>query len=88
MCSGGHDGCSSRWDEEAATLEAIEQRVKLFVSSSKQERDICVVLDFSSRSTKKETQFDMSETSRLIHNWKQLMDQVLKTTVKIIRLSL
>ena len=27
MCSGGHDGCASRWNEEAATLETIEQRV-------------------------------------------------------------
>ena len=39
MSSGGHDGCSfiPRWNEEAATLEAFEQRVKLFVSSTKKE---------------------------------------------------
>ena len=41
MCSGGHDDCSSRWNEKAATLEAIEQRVKLFVSSKKQESYLC-----------------------------------------------
>ena len=39
MSSGGHQrhSFSPRWNEEAATLEAFEQRAKLFVSSTKQE---------------------------------------------------
>ena len=44
MSSGGQDGNSSfpRWNEEAATLEAFEQRVKLFVSLTKREvRYLC-----------------------------------------------
>ena len=37
MSSGGQDGYSfvPRWNEEAATLESFDQRVKLFVSSTK-----------------------------------------------------
>ena len=58
MSSGGQESCSfiPRWNEEAATLEAFEQRVKLFVSSKKV-KDSCVVHDFSPRSTQKETHF-------------------------------
>ena len=44
MSSGGEDGYSSiqRWNEEAATLESFDQRVKLFVSSTKkEERYLC-----------------------------------------------
>ena len=44
MSSGGQDGCSSipRWNEEAGTLESFDQRVKLFVSSTKkEERYLC-----------------------------------------------
>ena len=44
MSSGGQDGHSfiPRWNEEAATLESFDQRVKLFVSSSKkEERCLC-----------------------------------------------
>ena len=44
MSSGGLESYSftSRWNEEAATLEAFEQRVKLFVSSmKKEERYLC-----------------------------------------------
>ena len=44
MSSGGHDRHSfiPCWKEEAATLEAFEQRVKLFVSSTKkEERYLC-----------------------------------------------
>ena len=40
MSSGGQDGYSfiPRWNEEAATLESFDQRVKLFVSSAKKEK--------------------------------------------------
>ena len=44
MSSGGQDGFSfiPRWNEEAATLESFDQRVKLFVSSTKkEERYLC-----------------------------------------------
>ena len=44
MSSGGQDGYSfiPRWNEEAATLESLNQRVKLFVSSTKkEERYLC-----------------------------------------------
>ena len=44
MSSGGQDGYSSipRWNEKAATLESFDQRVKLFVSSTKkEERYLC-----------------------------------------------
>ena len=44
MCSGGQDGYSfiPRWNEEAAALESFDQRVKLFVSSTKkEERNLC-----------------------------------------------
>ena len=44
MSSGGQDGNSfiPRWNEEAATLESFDQRVKLFVSSTKkEERYLC-----------------------------------------------
>ena len=44
MSSGGQDGCFfiPRWNEEAATLESFDQRVKLFVSSTKKEdRYLC-----------------------------------------------
>ena len=44
MSSGGQDGYSSspRWNVEAATLESFDQRVKLFVSSTKkEERYLC-----------------------------------------------
>ena len=44
MSSGGQDGYSfiPRWNEEAGTLESIDQRVKLFVSSTKkEERYLC-----------------------------------------------
>ena len=44
MSSGGQDGYSfiPRWNEEAATLESFDQRVKLFVSSArKEERYLC-----------------------------------------------
>ena len=44
MSSGGQDGYSfiSRGNEEAATLESLNQRVKLFVSSTKkEERYLC-----------------------------------------------
>ena len=63
MSSGGQDGYSfiPRWNEEAATLESLNQRVKLFVSSTKKERDTCVVLDFSPRLTQRETHFDTFE---------------------------
>ena len=39
MSSGGQEGHSflPRWSEEAATLESFDQRVKLFVSSTKKE---------------------------------------------------
>ena len=39
MSSGGQDGYSfiPRWNEDAATLEAFDQRVKLCVSSTKKE---------------------------------------------------
>ena len=48
MSSGGHKSFSfvARWNEEAATLEACEHRVKLLVSSTK-EGDRCVVRDIS-----------------------------------------
>ena len=44
MSSGGQDGYSfiPRWNEEAATLESFDQRVKLYVSSTKKdERYLC-----------------------------------------------
>ena len=44
MSSGGQDGYSfiQRWNEKAATLESLDQRVKLFVSSTKkEERYLC-----------------------------------------------
>ena len=44
MPSGGQDRYSfiPRWNEEAATLESFDQRVKLFVSSTKKkERYLC-----------------------------------------------
>ena len=44
MSSGGQDGYSfiPRWNEEAATLESLNQRVKLFVSfTKKDERYLC-----------------------------------------------
>ena len=44
MSSGGQDGYSSipRWNEEAETLESFDQRVKLFISSTKkEERYLC-----------------------------------------------
>ena len=44
MSSGGQDGYSfiPRWNEEAATLEPLDQRVKLFVSfTKKEERYLC-----------------------------------------------
>ena len=44
MSSGGQDGYSfiPRWNEEAAALESFDQRVKLFVSSTKEEeRYLC-----------------------------------------------
>ena len=44
MSSGGQESYSfiPRWNEEVATLEAFEQRVKLFVSSTKKaERYLC-----------------------------------------------
>ena len=44
MSSGGQDGYSfnPRWNEDAATLESFDQRVKLFVSSTKKdERYLC-----------------------------------------------
>ena len=44
MSSGRQDGYSflPRWNEEAATLESFDQRVKLFVSSTKkEERYLC-----------------------------------------------
>ena len=44
MSSGGQDGYSfiPRWNEEAARLESFDQRVKLFVSSTKkEERYLC-----------------------------------------------
>ena len=44
MSSGGQDGYSfiPRWNEEAATLESFDQRVKLFLSSTKKgERYLC-----------------------------------------------
>ena len=51
-----------RWNEQAATLESFDQRVKLFVSSTKKE-DTCVVLDFSPRLIQRETHFDTFETT-------------------------
>ena len=66
MSSGGLDGSAfiPRWNEEAATLEPLDQRVKLFVSSTKkEERDTCVVLQFSPRLTQRETHFDTFETT-------------------------
>ena len=41
--SGGQESSSSisRWDEEAATLEAFEQRVKLFVFRRRKKRYLC-----------------------------------------------
>ena len=64
MSSGGQDGYSffPRWNEQAATLESFDQRVKLFVSSTKKE-DTCVVLDFSPRLIQRETHFDTFETT-------------------------
>ena len=44
MSSGGQDGYSfnPRWNEDAATLESSDQRMKLFVSSTKKdERYLC-----------------------------------------------
>ena len=44
MSSGGQDGYSliPRWNEEAATLESFDQRVRLFASSTKkEERYVC-----------------------------------------------
>ena len=44
MSSGSQDGYSliPRWNEEAATLESFDQRVKLFVTSTKkEERYLC-----------------------------------------------
>ena len=44
MSSGDQDGYSfvPRWNEEAATLEPFDQRVKMFVSSTKkEERYLC-----------------------------------------------
>ena len=44
MSSGAQDGYSftSRWNEEAPTLESFDQRVKLFVSCTKKdERHLC-----------------------------------------------
>ena len=66
MSSGGQESYSfiPRWNEEAATLQKFEQRIKLFVSSTKRRRrDTCVVLDFSPRLSQKETHFHMSETT-------------------------
>ena len=43
MSSGGQESNSfiPRWSEEAATLGSFDQRVKLFVSSTKEERYLC-----------------------------------------------
>ena len=43
MSSGGQESYSfiPRWIEQAATLESFDQRVKLFVSSTKEERYLC-----------------------------------------------
>ena len=44
MSSGGQESSSliPCWTEEAATLESFEQRVRLFVTSTKEEeRDMC-----------------------------------------------
>ena len=43
MSSGGQHGHSfiPRWNEEAATLDSFDPRVKLFVSSAKEERYLC-----------------------------------------------
>ena len=44
MSSGGQESYTfiPRWNEEAATLESCDQRVKLFVSSTKkEERHLC-----------------------------------------------
>ena len=66
MSSGGQDGYSliPRWNEEAASLESFDQRVKLFrVFYERRKRDTCVVLDFSPRLTQRETHFDTFETT-------------------------
>ena len=70
MSSGGQDGFSfiPRWNEEAAKLESFDQRVRLFVSSTKVE--ILVWSLTSPGLTQKKTHFDMSVE-------KQLTDQVL-----------
>ena len=79
MSSGGHVGYSfiPRRNEEAATLAAFEQRVKLFVFLTKEERYLSRPR-LSPLLTQKETQFDMSEATWLIYSWKQLMEQVLR----------
>ena len=44
MSSGGQESCSfiSRWNQDAATLKALEKRVKRFMSSTKkEERYLC-----------------------------------------------
>ena len=42
MSSGGQESYFPCWNEEAATLESFEQRVKLFVNSAKkEERYLC-----------------------------------------------
>ena len=63
MSSGGQESYSftPRWNAEAATLDAFEQRVNHFVSLTKKEERYWCVLDFSP--TQKETHFGVFETT-------------------------
>ena len=71
MSSGGQNGYSfiPRWNEEAATLESFDQRVTLFVSSTKnEERFLCGPRLLST--------FDPEGDAFRYVRDKQLMDQV------------
>ena len=76
MSSGGQDGCSfsPRWNEEAATPESFDQRVKLFVSSAKEERYLCGPRLLSTFDPEEDTFRYVRDN--LMHRWKQLMDRV------------
>ena len=67
-----------RWYEEAATLESFDQRVKLFVSSTKQEeRYLCGPRVLSTFDPEGDTFRYFRDNLTDVHSRKQLMDQVL-----------
>ena len=76
--STGQDGYSfiPRLNEEAATLESFDQRVKLFVSSTKEEERYLCGPRLLATFDPEETHVDTFETTWLMCSWKQLMDQV------------